>query len=74
MKTTMTFGDDEDDQWKLRAARMGEDAISVLRALDDRMRSIIKYGEQSDDVTTMVEGLRTLLNNECAERSVDLWE
>lgn len=74
MKTTMTFGDDEDDRWKLRAARMGEDAIAVLRALDDRMRSIIKYGEQAEDVTAMVEGLRTLLNNECAERSVDIWE
>jgi len=72
VKTTMTFGDDEDDRWKLKAARMGEDAIAVLRALDDKMRSIIKYGEQDDEVTEMVQGLRTLLNNECLERGVDL--
>lgn len=74
MKTTMTFGDDEDDRWKLKAARMGEDAIAVLRSLDDKMRSILKYEIHGDDVIIMVEGLRTLLNNECAERSVNLWE
>jgi hypothetical protein len=69
MTFTMVFNL-PDEQSELDWALQGGKATSVLWDLDQRMRSILKYEEHSEETDKVVQELRDLLNSMCNDMGV----
>ena len=53
-----------DEQAEYDAARLGSEARSVLWDIDQRCRSIIKYGEPGDETRRLAEEIREMIPGE----------
>lgn len=53
-----------DEQADFDAARLGSEAKSILWDIDQRCRSIIKYGEPSDEARRLAEEIREMIPGE----------
>jgi hypothetical protein len=69
-RATLTFRL-PDEESEFRDAADGWRAKSVLRSLDEHLRSQIKHGELSHDVEVALQELREWLSSECAEHGLD---
>lgn len=70
MKVTVEF--DLPSEWDdLRQHLSGTDAISVIWAIDNHLRSIIKHGP-GGHVGDALQAVRDLLHQQCSERGVTL--
>jgi hypothetical protein len=69
MTFTMVFNL-PDEEAEMNWALTGGKAISVLWDLDQRMRSILKYEEHSEETDKVVQELRDLLNSMCNDMGV----
>jgi hypothetical protein len=70
-RATLTFRL-PDDEPEFRDAVDGWRAKSVLRSLDEHLRSQIKHGELSDEVEVVLQELREWMRGECAEHGIEL--
>lgn len=50
----------------------GPGALSVLRDVDQRMRSLIKHGQLSELEETRLQDIREFLHDRCWNENVDL--
>lgn len=56
-----------DEQAEYDAARLGRQALSVLWEIDQRCRSLVKYGEPSGETRELAEEIREMIPGECLE-------
>lgn len=66
MKATLEF-DTIEDREELSAALNGMDYLSRLRAIDNRIRDLIKHQSPSDETEDFAEDIRAMLGG-------DIWE
>lgn len=50
-----------DEQAEFNAARLGSEAMQVLWQIDQRLRSILKHGEPSEDAAWLAEEIRAMI-------------
>lgn len=53
-----------DEQAEFDAARLGAEARSILWDIDQRLRSVLKYGEPSDEARRLAEEIRGMIPGE----------
>ena len=53
-----------DEQAEFDAARMGSEALQVLWQIDQRLRSLTKYGTPSGETRILCDELRAMIPNE----------
>ena len=56
-----------DEQAEFDAARLGREALTTLWEIDQRCRSLIKYGEPSEETERLAEEIRAMIPGECLE-------
>ncbi len=56
-----------EEQGEFDAARLGQAALSALWEIDQRLRSLIKHGEPSDETRRLAEEIRAMLPAELLE-------
>ena len=56
-----------DEQAEFDAARLGQAALSALWEIDQRLRSLIKHGEPSDEARRLAEEIRAIIPAELLE-------
>ena len=56
-----------DEQAEFDAARLGLQALSCLWEIDQRLRSLIKHGEPSDEARRLAEEIRAIIPAELLE-------
>jgi hypothetical protein len=66
MKATLTFNL-PDEQGEFDAARLGHKALMALGDIDQRCRSLLKYGEPSDEVARLAGEIRGMIDGELLE-------
>ena len=57
---TLTF-DLPEEQGEFDAARLGSEAMQTLWQIDQRCRSLCKYGEPTDEARRLAEEIRELI-------------
>jgi hypothetical protein len=50
-----------EEQGEFDAARLGQAALSALWEIDQRLRSLIKHGEPSDEARRLAEEIRAMI-------------
>lgn len=50
-----------DEQGEYDAARLGSEAMQVLWQIDQRLRSLLKYGEPSEDAARLAQEIRAMI-------------
>lgn len=50
-----------DEQAEFDAARLGSEAMQVLWQIDQRLRSLLKHGEPSEDAARLAEEIRAMI-------------
>lgn len=60
MKATLKFTL-PDDQGEFDAARLGRQALSTLWEIDQRLRSLVKYGEPTPEARQLAEEIRQMI-------------
>ena len=53
-----------DEQAEYDAARQGAEARSILWDIDQRLRSLLKYGEPSEETARLAEEIREMIPGE----------
>lgn len=66
MKATLTFAL-PDEQGDFDAARLGRQALLVLREIDQHCRSLVKHGEPPQEVRELAEEIRRMIPGELLE-------
>lgn len=56
-----------DEQGDYDRARLGGEAVTALWEIDQRLRSLLKHGEPSDETRELAEELRAMIPAECLE-------
>lgn len=56
-----------DEQHDYDAARLGRDACRTLWDIDQRLRSLLKHGDPSEETERLAEEIRQMIRNGCAE-------
>jgi hypothetical protein len=56
-----------DEQGEFDAARLGSEAMQVLWQIDQRCRSLLKYGEPSSETGQLAEEIRGLIPAELVD-------
>lgn len=56
-----------DEQAEYDCARLGRAMAAVLWEIDQRLRSLLKHGEPSEETQRLAEELRQMIRDECAE-------
>lgn len=59
-----------DDQHDYDAARLGPSMLSTLSLIDQRLRSLIKHGEPSNEERVLAQEIRDMIRIGCPE----LWD
>ena len=62
MRATLTFTL-PDEQAEFDAARQGSEAKRVLWEVDQRLRSLLKHGEPSEETASLAEELRGMIRD-----------
>ena len=65
---------DSSEEREAREALSGSRARSVIWELDNEMRTVVKHGEQSEEVKTEVERIRKMLHDLCDDYGINLDE
>ena len=55
-----------DEQADYDAARLGRDACAALWDIDQRLRSLLKHGEPSEETERLAEEIRQMIRAGCA--------
>jgi glutamate-1-semialdehyde aminotransferase len=63
MRVILEF-DLPDDQGDYDAARLGRQALAVLREIDQRCREVVKYGEPTPEQRQLAEEIRRAIPGE----------
>lgn len=66
MKASLNFTLPDDSE-EFDAALLGRKALSVLCAIDQHCRGIIKHGDPSDEVLHMCEAVREMIPSDLLE-------
>ena len=56
-----------DEQHDYDAARLGRDACGTLWDIDQRLRSLLKHGDPSEETERLAEEIRAMIPAECLE-------
>ena len=56
-----------DEQADYDAARLGRAACGTLWDIDQRLRSLLKHGDPSEEAERLAEEIRQMIRNGCAE-------
>lgn len=56
-----------DEQGEYDAARLGSEAMQVLWQIDQRLRSLMKYGEPSGETSELAKEIRAMIPAELLE-------
>ena len=56
-----------DEQRDFDAARLGQTMAAVISEIDQRCRTVVKYGEPSDETAALAEQIRQMIFNACPE-------
>ena len=56
-----------DEQHEYDCARVGQAACGTLWDIDQRLRSLLKHGEPSDETAALAEELRQMLREGCPD-------
>ena len=56
-----------DEQYDYDAARLGRDACGTLWDIDQRLRSLLKHGDPSEETERLAEEIRQMIRAGCAE-------
>ncbi len=56
-----------DEQADYDAARLGSAACGCLSDIDQRLRSLCKYGEPSEQTAELAEEIREMIRTECPD-------
>jgi hypothetical protein len=67
MKATLTFTL-PDEQSEYDAARLGREALTTLREIDQGCRSLIKHGTPSDETRRLAEEIRAMIPAELLDK------
>ena len=75
MKAFLIADDDSPhDMYRLQQMLKIDDWVSVCENFDAELRRLIKYGEKSPEVQSVLEELRGALHELLEERSLDIWQ
>ena len=67
MKATLTFTI-PDEQAEFDAALRGREALTILHEIDQRLRSLLKYGSPTVEESRLAESIREMIPAELIER------
>ena len=56
-----------DEQSEYDAARLGSAACGCLWDIDQRLRSLLKHGNPSDETAALAEELRQMIRDQCCD-------
>ena len=56
-----------DEQHEYDCARLGRDACATLNDIDQRLRSLIKHGDPSEETEKLADEIRQMIRDGCAD-------
>ena len=56
-----------DEQADYDAARLGRQMVAVIWEIDQRLRSLVKHGEPSEETARLAEEIRQMIRNGCPD-------
>jgi hypothetical protein len=66
MRATLTFNL-PDEQHEFDQARLGAAACRTLWDIDQRLRSLLKHGDPSEETARLAEELRQMIRDQCGD-------
>lgn len=56
-----------DEQHEYECARVGQAACGCLSDIDQRLRSLLKHGDPSEETAKLAEELRQMIRDQCCD-------